>query len=133
MSWHIEFSKKALKQLKKIDKQTACIITSWLRKNVEGCENPRLHGKSLTGNMSGNGGTELEIGAFCAELKTSVLLFLRSKSSTGALHINRQGKCFPHIILKLALSIYVIQRSALHFHVIQRRACTPKNLVREGH
>ena len=53
MSWHIEFSKKALKQLKKIDKQTACIITGWLRKNVEGCENPRLHGKSLTGNMSG--------------------------------------------------------------------------------
>ncbi len=28
-------------------------INGWLRKNLEGCENPRAHGKALTGNRSG--------------------------------------------------------------------------------
>ena len=52
MNWHVEFSKKALKQLKKIDSHTAAIITGWMRKNIEDCKDPRAHGKALTGNYS---------------------------------------------------------------------------------
>ena len=39
--------------LKKIDKYTAALIIGWLEKNIEGCENPRIHGKGLTENKSG--------------------------------------------------------------------------------
>ena len=53
MSWHVEFSKDAVKQLKKLDKAQAALILGWIRKNLEGCEDPRLHGKGLTANRSG--------------------------------------------------------------------------------
>lgn len=29
------------------------IIVAWLLKNIDGCEDPRAHGKGLTANMSG--------------------------------------------------------------------------------
>lgn len=51
--YHVEFTKFALKQLKKLDKPTAALITGWIRKNLEGCDNPRVHGKGLTPNHSG--------------------------------------------------------------------------------
>ena len=49
----VEFTKEALRQLKKLDKYTAMMIVAWVRKNLEGCENPRQHGKGLTANRSG--------------------------------------------------------------------------------
>jgi len=51
--YHVEFTKTALKQLKKLDKPTAALIIGWIRKNLEGCDNPRTHGKGLTANRSG--------------------------------------------------------------------------------
>ena len=51
--YHVEFSKDALKQLKKLDKPVASLILGWIRKNLEGCDDPRVHGKGLTGNRSG--------------------------------------------------------------------------------
>lgn len=53
MSYHVEFSKRALKDLKKLDKSTAALILGWVRKNLEGCADPRVHGKGLTANRSG--------------------------------------------------------------------------------
>lgn len=53
MIYRVEFTQKALKELKKIDRHTAALILGWIRKNLEGCENPRLHGKGLTANRSG--------------------------------------------------------------------------------
>ena len=41
------------KAFKKLDKQTQRIIQAWIDKNLDGCENPRLHGKGLTANRSG--------------------------------------------------------------------------------
>lgn len=38
---------------KKLDKQTQKIIKTWIDKNLVDCENPRLHGKWLTANRSG--------------------------------------------------------------------------------
>ena len=51
--YKVVFTKQAIKQLKKLDKQTSALITGWLRKNIDGCSNPRLHGKGLTSNRSG--------------------------------------------------------------------------------
>ena len=53
MKYRIIFTERAKKQLKKIDKFTASLIIGWLEKNIEGCENPRIHGKGLLGNKSG--------------------------------------------------------------------------------
>ena len=39
--------------LKKMDKQTAAFLLGWIRKNLEGSEDPRQHGKGLTANRSG--------------------------------------------------------------------------------
>ena len=53
MKYKVEFTQRALKDLKKLDRQTAALILGWVRKNLEDCENPRLHGKGLTSNRSG--------------------------------------------------------------------------------
>ena len=51
--WELRFSKRADKQLSKMDATTRKIIITWLLKNIDGCADPRAHGKSLTSNRSG--------------------------------------------------------------------------------
>lgn len=53
MRYKVRFTERAKKDLKKIDKHTSALILGWVRKNLENCENPRLHGKGLTANRSG--------------------------------------------------------------------------------
>lgn len=53
MSYHIDFTEKFEKQLKKLDKFESRQIISWLLKNIEDTDNPRKTGKGLTGNHSG--------------------------------------------------------------------------------
>ena len=53
MKYAVEFSKEALKDLKKPEKPTAALILGWVRKNLEGTDDPRRHGKALTGNLGG--------------------------------------------------------------------------------
>ena len=53
MKFHVEFTDQAKKQLKKMDKHTASLIVGWIRKNLEGCSNPRIIGKWLVANRSG--------------------------------------------------------------------------------
>lgn len=53
MNFSVQFTEKALKQLQKLDKHTASLITGWIRKNLENCSNPRQHGKGLVENRSG--------------------------------------------------------------------------------
>lgn len=53
MMYNVRLSENAIKDLNKIDKHQAKIITAWLRKNLQGCENPRLHGKPLSYDRKG--------------------------------------------------------------------------------
>ncbi|MEX6518477.1 type II toxin-antitoxin system RelE/ParE family toxin [Fusobacterium vincentii] len=41
------------KEFKKLDRYTQKILSAWIDKNLEGCENPRIQGKGLTSNRSG--------------------------------------------------------------------------------
>lgn len=41
------------KAFKKLDRQTQKIIKAWLDKNLMNCTDPRIHGKGLTSNRSG--------------------------------------------------------------------------------
>ena len=41
------------KAFKKLDRQTQKIIKAWLDKNLMNCTDPRIYGKGLTSNRSG--------------------------------------------------------------------------------
>ena len=51
--YKVVFSELAKKNIKKLDKHTAKLILAWIRKNLEGCSNPRAQGKALKANHSG--------------------------------------------------------------------------------
>ena len=53
MSYSVEYSDTALTQLKKMDRFEARLIVSWIDKNLQECADPRVHGKVLTANRSG--------------------------------------------------------------------------------
>lgn len=53
MMYQIVTTDKFDKSFRKLDKQTQKIIKAWIEKNLMDCENPRLHGKGLTANRSG--------------------------------------------------------------------------------
>ena len=53
MSYHVEFTESARKELKKLNPFTQKILLTWLNKNLENCEDPRIHGKPLSANRAG--------------------------------------------------------------------------------
>ena len=53
MTYKVEYTEQAIKELRKIDKHTQFFILAWIEKNLVDCENPRQHGKGLTANRSG--------------------------------------------------------------------------------
>lgn len=53
MKYTVEYTDKAIKSLKKLDKSVLKMIKSWIEKNLVGTENPRQHDKGLTFNKSG--------------------------------------------------------------------------------
>ena len=53
MKYTVKTTSRFDKEFKKLDKYTMKMMKSWINKNLVGCENPRLHGKELTSNRSG--------------------------------------------------------------------------------
>lgn len=51
--YNVEFSESALKSLKKLDKYTIRVIKNWVVKNLVDCDDTRVHGKALKGNLAG--------------------------------------------------------------------------------
>ena len=51
--FRVVLSDQARKQLKKLDRHVSSLILGWIRKNLEGCENPRSLGKALTADKAG--------------------------------------------------------------------------------
>ena len=51
--FRVILSDQARKQLKKMDKHVSSLILGWIRKNLEGCEDPRILGKALTADKAG--------------------------------------------------------------------------------
>jgi mRNA interferase RelE/StbE len=52
MKYQIEYTRTAVKQLKKMDKRIVSFIIAYIEHRLEGCENPRAYGKSLQGNLN---------------------------------------------------------------------------------
>ena len=51
--YRVEYTSKAIKTLRKLDKNTRNLIYAWIDKNLVNCEDPRIHGKGLVGDKSG--------------------------------------------------------------------------------
>jgi mRNA interferase RelE/StbE len=76
MSWNVEYSAKARKQLLKLDPSQRKLLISWIEKNLIGCADPRALGKALSGDK-----TEwwrYRVGSYrlLVELKNNELLIL---------------------------------------------------------
>ena len=53
MTYRVEVTERFEREFKKLDRYTQRMIKAWIGKNLEGCENPRQHGKGLTANRAG--------------------------------------------------------------------------------
>ena len=53
MKYKVELTRKAEKQLGKLDKTIRQKIITWIDKNLWNTDNPRQHGKGLTGDRAG--------------------------------------------------------------------------------
>ena len=51
LNYKIEYDKPVHKMLKKLDKHVVSKIIDWLNERLDGCQNPRLWGSPLKGNL----------------------------------------------------------------------------------
>lgn len=51
--WHVVYSKRARRQLQKMDPGVRRILVAWMAAHIDGCEDPRVHGNGLTAHLSG--------------------------------------------------------------------------------
>lgn len=74
--YQVEYTPRAIKQFKKLDKPTRALLFGWIEKNLVGCENPRVHGKGLTANRSGQWRYRLGDYRILAEIQDEKLIIL---------------------------------------------------------
>ena len=53
MTYEVLTTARFDKEFKKLDRYTQRMIKAWIEKNLIGCTDPRVHGKGLTANRSG--------------------------------------------------------------------------------
>ena len=51
--YRVETTSRFEREFRKLDRYTQKMIAAWIEKNLEGCDDPRVHGKGLTANRSG--------------------------------------------------------------------------------
>ena len=76
MMYEVVYTVQAVKELKKLDKQTRTFILAWIEKNLVGCSDPRLHGKGLTANRSGQWRYRIGDYRVLAEIQEGKLIIL---------------------------------------------------------
>jgi len=93
MTYELKYSKKADRQLDKIDATQSRIITLWLLKNIHGCSNPRAYGKALSADHKGKWRYRIGQYRILVEIKDEELIVL-------ALEIGHRSKVYRKIVLK---------------------------------
>lgn len=74
--YRVEFTQKALKSLKKIDRKTQAILSAWIEKHLENCTNPYQYEKSLIGNRSQKWSYRIGDYRIIADIQEEKFLFL---------------------------------------------------------
>ena len=76
MMYEVLYTVQAVKELKKLDTHTRTLILAWIEKNLVGCSDPRLHGKGLTANRSGQWRYRIGDYRVLAEIQEEKLIIL---------------------------------------------------------
>ena len=76
MNYRVVFSERARRELKKLDRYTVAMILGWIRKNLEGCKDPRLYGKPLTADHKGEWRYRVGDYRLLAEIQDEKILIL---------------------------------------------------------
>lgn len=76
MNYNLRYTKKAIKDLKKLDKFTNLMIKSWIDSNLKNCSDPRSTGKALKGNKSGSWRYRIGSYRIICEIKDEELIIL---------------------------------------------------------
>ena len=76
MIYHVEYLKSVQKALEKMDKYTKRILFEWIDKNLEGCSDPRIHGKALSANRVGQWRYRVGDYRIIADIQDSKLVIL---------------------------------------------------------
>ena len=53
MSYRVETTARFDREFKKLDRYTQKMVKAWIENNLVGCSDPRVHGKGLTADRSG--------------------------------------------------------------------------------
>ncbi len=53
MSYSVETTARFDREFRKLDRYTQKMVRAWIEKNLVNCEDPRIHGKGLSGNFRG--------------------------------------------------------------------------------
>ncbi|SMP65162.1 type II toxin-antitoxin system RelE family toxin [Anoxynatronum buryatiense] len=72
----VKFTENAKKELQKLDKHTSKLLLAWIRKNLEGTDNPWQHGKGLTANKRGQWRYRVGEYRLLVEIKDTELIIL---------------------------------------------------------
>jgi len=75
-NYKVEYTLGAIKQLKKMDKYTRKLIYAWIDKNLQGCTDPRQHGKALTANRVGQWRYRIGDYRLICEIKDNEIIIL---------------------------------------------------------
>ncbi|MDR6939565.1 type II toxin-antitoxin system RelE/ParE family toxin [Arcanobacterium hippocoleae] len=87
--WRVELTARARKQLKKMDRFDARILATWIKNNLDGCADPRVFGKGLTANRSGE--WRYRVGSY------RILALIRDDTITIEIFsIGRRDKIYNH-------------------------------------
>lgn len=76
MTYTVKYRPEALKTLRKLDPNVSKMILKWIDKNLVDCENPRIHGKALKGNLKGIWRYRVDDYRVFAHIQDNVLLIL---------------------------------------------------------
>lgn len=75
-SYNIELSERFKKEFRKLDGYTQKMIRAWINKNLAKTNNPRTHGKPLTGDLAGLWRYRIGDYRLIAEIKDNQLTIL---------------------------------------------------------
>ena len=75
-TYKVQYTPQAIRQLRKLDLFVMRSIYAWIGKNLEECSNPRLHGKGLTANRSGQWRYRVNDYRLIAEIQDDVVVIL---------------------------------------------------------
>jgi len=74
--YKIEYTDGFKKKFKKLDQSIQRLILKWLRSNLYGYSNPRVHGKALTADLSGYWRYRIANYRIIAEIKDEQLIIV---------------------------------------------------------